>query len=87
MQIEYNMRNISAGRLLSAPAASRSRDAKFTGDPLRSAEVDSAVSKPIAWARKHEIAYLYEIFIQWSETQMYYYEHSGDDRMFNVQGP
>lgn len=39
------------------------------------------------YEHRYEIAYLYEIFIQWSETQMYYYEHSGDDRMFNIQGP
>ena len=44
---------------------------------------------PVEFVFEHrfEIAYLYEIFIQWSETQMYYYGCSGDDRMFNIQGP
>ena len=31
---------------------------------------------------RYEIAYLYEIFIQWSETQMECYDC--DDRMFNI---
>lgn len=41
----------------------------------------------VVYDHRYEIAYLYEIFIQWSETQMKYYGDSGDDRMFNIQGP
>ncbi len=41
----------------------------------------------VVYDHRYEIAYLYEIFIQWSETQMEYYGYSGDDRMFNIQGP
>ena len=48
---------------------------------------DKSHDVDFVYEHRYEIAYLYEIFIQWSETQMYYYEHSGDDRMFNIQGP
>ncbi|MCR5690535.1 MAG: hypothetical protein K6G71_09840 [Clostridiales bacterium] len=44
---------------------------------------------PVGFVFEHrfEIAYLYEIFIQWSETQIQCYGGSGDGRMFNIQGP
>ena len=48
---------------------------------------DKSHDVDFVYEHRYEIAYLYEIFIQWSETQMYYYENSGDDRMFNIQGP
>ena len=48
---------------------------------------DKSHDVDFVYEHRYEIAYLYEIFIQWSETQMYYYERSGDDRMFNIRGP
>lgn len=40
--------------------------------------------KAFVYDHRFEIAYLYDIFIQWSETQLHY---QGEDCMFNVQGP
>ena len=42
--------------------------------------------KAFIYDHRFEIAYLYEIFIQWSETQLHCYDYTGAGRMFNIQG-
>lgn len=44
-------------------------------------------STDFVYAHRYEIAKLYEVFIQWSELQIKYFGTSGDERMFNIQGP
>ena len=40
-----------------------------------------------AYKHRYEIAYLYEIFIQWAEKQLEYCSSYLDKGMFNIQGP
>ena len=44
---------------------------------------------PAAFVYEHryDIAFLYEIFIQWAETQIDCHDPNEADRMFNIQGP
>lgn len=39
------------------------------------------------YKHRYEVAYLFEVFINWSKTQLDYYNYSGHDRMFSIQGP
>ena len=46
-------------------------------------------NRPIDFVYDHryEITHLLDVFIQWSEIQLDYYERNGEQRMFNIQGP
>lgn len=46
-------------------------------------------NRPIDFVYDHryEITNLLDVFIQWSEIQLDYYERNGEQRMFNIQGP
>jgi len=51
--------------------------------------VDDAKEERAEYTKTHKYdhAKLLDIFIQWSEAQLYLYEFTGEGRMINVQGP
>ncbi|MGM9652215.1 MAG: hypothetical protein ACI3XP_01090 [Eubacteriales bacterium] len=43
--------------------------------------------KAVLFSHRFDIAHLYDTFIRWSEAQIEQYSITGDERMFNIQGP
>lgn len=54
-------------------------------DPRILKSSDDYSPADFVYEHRYEIAHLYEIFIQWSETQLDCY--AGERRMFNIEGP
>ena len=55
-------------------------------DPNGFEKVDKKNEAQFVFEHRYEVAYLYDVFIKWSEVQLETYRYS-DDLMFNIQGP
>lgn len=58
-----------------------------TGDPRPYRTDDASALLDFVYEHRFYIACLYDIFIQWSETQLETYDYSGAGLLFNIKGP
>lgn len=55
-------------------------------DPKYWEKVNKTNDAKFVFEHRYEVAYLYDVFIKWSEAQLEVHGYC-DDMMFNIQGP